>query len=161
LTGFINSRRKAILANLKNKRSFQTALATSVTISLYRTLLRIFSSQKRTRAISPAFLAGSLAGLALALHPSDTRRVTITIYVPTRTLEFCYNLLDDKGYLPEEKPWWFGSWLLFPLSSTQLLHAFVFDRDCFPKVYSLNMQLKTGIRGLHLEIFQSIQLGTA
>lgn len=79
-------------------------------------------------------MAGSLAGLALALHRADTRRVTITIYFLTRTLEFCYNLLDDKGYLPREKPWWFGSWLIFPLTSAQLLHAFTFDRDCFPQV---------------------------
>jgi hypothetical protein len=24
--------------------------------------------------------------------------------------------------------------LIFPLSSAQLLHSFVFDRDCFPQV---------------------------
>jgi hypothetical protein len=126
--------RKTIVSNLRNKRSLRTALATSVTISLYRTLLRIFSLQKELKSVSPALLAGSLAGLALALHPADARRVTITIYFLTRTLEFCYNLLDDKGYLPREKPWWFGSWLIFPLSSAQLLHAFTFDRDCFPQV---------------------------
>jgi hypothetical protein len=131
-----NKSREKILANLRNKRSYQTALATSVTISLYRTLLRIFSVQTALKSVSPSFLAGLLAGLALALHPADTRRVTITIYILTRTLEFCYNLLDDKGYLPREKPWWFGSWLIFPLSSAQLLHAFVFDRDCFPQVSS-------------------------
>lgn len=103
-------------------------------ITLYRTLLRIFSLPSFPKKLSPSFLAGLLAGLAFALHPADTRRVTITIYFLTRTLEFCYNLLDDKGYLPRDKPWWFGSWLIFPLSSAQLLHAFVFDRDCFPKV---------------------------
>jgi hypothetical protein len=124
-----------ILANLRNKRSFKTALAVSVVISLYRTLLRIFHLRKGPKTIPSAFLAGSLAGLALALHPTDTRRVTITIYFLTRTLEFCYNLLDDKGYLPREKPWWFGSWLIFPLSSAQLLYSFVFDRDCFPQVF--------------------------
>jgi hypothetical protein len=126
---------KTIVRNLRNKRSLQTALATSITISLYRTLLRVFSFQKGLKSISPALLAGSLAGLALALHPADARRVTITIYFLTRTLEFCYNLLDDKGYLPREKPWWFGSWLIFPLASAQLIHAFIFDRDCFPRVF--------------------------
>jgi hypothetical protein len=107
------------------------------------------------KPIPPAFLAGSLAGLALALHPDDTRRVTITIYFLTRTLEFCYNLLDDKGYLPREKPWWFGSWLIFPLSSAQLLHAFVFDRDCFPQVNPGRL-LTSGLRRFYSEIFVSV-----
>ena len=133
----VNESRQTILRNLANKRSLRTALTTSVTISLYRTLLRVFSLRKfRLQPLSPGFLAGTMAGLALALHPADTRRVTITIYFLTRTLEFCYNFLDDKGFLPREKPWWFGSWLIFPLSSAQLLHAFVFDRDCFPQVHS-------------------------
>jgi hypothetical protein len=109
-------------------------LATSVTISLYRTLLRVLSLKPLKTVLPPAFLAGVLAGLGLVLHPADSRRVTVTIYFLTRTLEFCYNLLDDKGYLPREKPWWFGSWLIFPLSSAQLLHSFIFDRDCFPQV---------------------------
>lgn len=34
-----------------------------------------------------------------------------------------------------EKPWWFGSWLIMPFACGQLLHAFVFDRDCFPESY--------------------------
>jgi len=132
--GLIESR-QTITRNLANKRSLKTALATSVTISLYRTLLRVLSLPKfQVQHLSPGFLAGVLAGLAFAIHPADARRVTITIYFLTRTLEFCYNLLDDKGILPREKPWWFGSWLVFPLASAQLLHAFIFDRDCFPQV---------------------------
>ena len=145
----------------------QTALATSVTISLYRTLLRVLSLRKfQLQHLSPGFLAGLLAGLAFAIHPADTRRVTVTIYFLTRTLEFCYNLLDDKGILPREKPWWFGSWLIFPLSSAQLLHAFVFDRDCFPQVTSLppytNLlaegwsELVVGLRGFYFEIFFAV-----
>jgi len=97
--------------------------------------LRIFSLKKTLKSIPPSFLAGLVAGLALAIHPADTRRVTIAIYFLTRTLEFCYNVLDDKGYLfPRAKPWWFGSWLIFPFACAQLLHAFIFDRDCFPQV---------------------------
>jgi hypothetical protein len=127
--------RKQILGNLRNKHSFQTALAASSIISLYRTLRKLLDSPTaHKRGLSPTFIAGTLAGLALALHPNDARRVTITIYFLTRTLEFCYNLLEDRGFLPDEKPWWFGSWLLFPLSTVQLMHAFIYDRDCFPKV---------------------------
>jgi len=144
VTGYIitwgegaNGSRQIIMKNLANRRSFKTALATSVTISLYRTLLRIFSHERlELKNLSPGFLAGALAGLAIAIHPADSRRVTIAIYFLTRALEFCYNFLDDKGFLPRKKPWWFGSWLIFPLSSAQLLHAFVFDRDCFPQARS-------------------------
>jgi len=35
----------------------------------------------------------------------------------------------------KNKPSWFGSWLLMPISCGQLLHAFVFDRDTFPASY--------------------------
>jgi hypothetical protein len=49
----------------------------------------------------------------------------------TRALEFTYNNLESAGYTAN-KPSWLGSWLLMPLASGQLLHAFVFDRDCFP-----------------------------
>ena len=154
------------MANLRNRNSFQTALATSITISLYRTLLRVLSLKQLKTILPPAFLAGVIAGLGMVLHPADSRRVTATIYFLTRTLEFCYNLLDDKGYLPREKPWWFGSWLIFPLSSAQLLHSFVFDRDCFPRVpVSLTSLLFTsllldllisGLRRVYPEIFQPV-----
>lgn len=76
----------------------------------------------------------ALAGLALAIHPADSRRVTVAVYALTRALEYVYNGAELSGAL-KNKPWWFGSWLLFPLTTAQLLHAFVFDRDCFPESY--------------------------
>jgi hypothetical protein len=39
-----------------------------------------------------------------------------------------------RGGRKRERPWWFGSWMLQPLAFGQLLHAAVFDPDCFPKV---------------------------
>ncbi|CAK7271443.1 hypothetical protein SEPCBS57363_004623 [Sporothrix epigloea] len=36
---------------------------------------------------------------------------------------------------PRTRPWWWGSWLLQPVAFGQLLHAAVFDRDCFPMPY--------------------------
>ncbi len=33
---------------------------------------------------------------------------------------------------PRARPWWWGSWMLQPIAFGQLLHAVVFDRDCFP-----------------------------
>lgn len=75
----------------------------------------------------------------LAVYPADQLRVTIAIYALSRAAEFAYNLAEEEGWIwrKVERPWWWGSWLLFPITSGQLLHAFVFDRDCFPKVCGL------------------------
>ena len=61
--------------------------------------------------------------------------MTVAIYIATRAAEFAYNALDDEGWF-KGKPWWWGSWMLMPLATGQLWHAFVFDRECFPKVRS-------------------------
>ena len=82
----------------------------------------------------PPFFAGLIAGYLLSRHPAGSRRQTIALYVFTRMLEFMYNYADDKRLLIN-RPWWFGSWLLFPFSSAQLLYTFVYDRDCFPAGY--------------------------
>ncbi|KAJ5232570.1 hypothetical protein N7468_005526, partial [Penicillium chermesinum] len=50
----------------------------------------------------------------------------------TSRLEFLFNTLDSKGWL-DQRPWWFGSWLLMPVSCAQLFHAFIFDRETTPK----------------------------
>jgi hypothetical protein len=76
-----------------------------------------------------------LAGFFLAVCPGDQLRITIAIYIFTRALEFGYNYLEELGYT-KNRPYWFGSWMLMPVACGQLLHAFVFDRDCFPATYS-------------------------
>ncbi|KAF2084774.1 hypothetical protein K490DRAFT_8530, partial [Saccharata proteae CBS 121410] len=86
-----------------------------------------------TSRLAPA-IGASLSGFALGLCPADQLRITIAIYVLTRSLEFTYNGLEERGWF-KNRPWWFGSWLLFPATCGQLLHAFVFDRDCFPESY--------------------------
>ncbi|KZF22890.1 hypothetical protein L228DRAFT_247303 [Xylona heveae TC161] len=83
--------------------------------------------------LAPA-IGASLAGFSLGLYPSDQLRVTIAIYMVTRAAEFVYNSLEDQGWF-QDRPWWFGSWLLMPFAYGQLLHAFVFDRECFPQGY--------------------------
>ena len=85
-----------------------------------------------TSRYAPA-VGGSLAGFALGVAPQAQLRLTAAIYMSTRTLEFLYNVMEEKGWL-KNKPWWFGSWLLMPVSCAQLLHAFVFDRETTPKV---------------------------
>jgi hypothetical protein len=86
-----------------------------------------------TSKFAPA-IGASLSGLALGICPSDQLRVTVAIFFACRALELTYGALDAYGYM-KKKPWWLGSWLLFPLAQGQLLHAFVFDRDCFPEAY--------------------------
>ena len=94
-----------------------------------------------TSTYTPA-VGAALSGVFLGISPADQLRVTIAIYLFARSLEFSYNALESGGYLwksEEEggkgKPWWFGSWMLMPFACGQLLHAFVFDRDCFPADY--------------------------
>ncbi|KAL3427759.1 hypothetical protein PVAG01_01268 [Phlyctema vagabunda] len=94
------------------------------------------TSSTLTSDLAPA-IGASLAGFALAVVPKDQLRVTIGIYSLSRALEFAYNYAEDEGLIwgREGRPWWWGSWMIMPLASGQLLHAFVFDRDCFPKAY--------------------------
>ena len=95
------------------------------------------TSKTLTSSLAPA-VGASLAGFMLAVYPADQLRVTIAIYALTRAAEFAYNHAEEEGWIwrrgDESRPWWWGSWLLFPVASGQLLHAFVFDRECFPKV---------------------------
>lgn len=86
-----------------------------------------------TSKLAPA-IGASLSGFVFGLYPADQLRVTVAIYAFTRSLEFVYNALEDRG-LFKNRPWWFGSWMLYPIASGQLLHAFAFDRDCFPEAY--------------------------
>ncbi|KAK0288845.1 hypothetical protein LTR91_013310 [Friedmanniomyces endolithicus] len=98
-------------------------------------------TQLLTSQHTPA-IGASLAGFFLGVSPADQLRMTITIYLLTRSAEFGYNALESSGYIwakdadgKPTRPWWFGSWLIMPFACGQLLHAFVFDRDCFPASY--------------------------
>lgn len=133
--------------------NLRLSLSLSLLLLLHRLLFRFFSrlrsnlrtkdaapfrrrnpriSKSLTSRLAPA-IGASLAGFALGVYPGDQLRITIAIYVATRSLEFAYKALEEDGWF-EGKPWWWGSWLLMPVATGQLLHAFVFDRDCFPKV---------------------------
>ena len=89
-------------------------------------------SHALTSRYAPA-IGASLAGFALGVCPQDQLRLTTAIYTTTRSMEFLFNTMDLKGWL-DRRPWWFGSWLLMPVSCAQLFHAFVFDRETTPKV---------------------------
>ncbi|KAL8824811.1 MAG: hypothetical protein Q9191_004808, partial [Dirinaria sp. TL-2023a] len=132
--------------------NFRLSLSLSLILLLHRLLYRFFwrlrknllskdatpfrrrnprVSKSLTSRLAPA-IGASLAGFALSIHPSDQLRITIAIYVATRAIEFTYNAFEHDGWF-RKKPWWVGSWMLMPFATGQLLHAFVFDRDCFPK----------------------------
>ncbi|KAK5230973.1 hypothetical protein LTR72_000153 [Exophiala xenobiotica] len=87
-----------------------------------------------TSRIAPA-IGASLSGFALGICPADQLRVSLAIYVACRALEVGYAAIEQSKLIKNNKPSWMGSWLLFALSQGQLLHAFVFDRDCFPEAY--------------------------
>ena len=142
--------------------NFRLSLSLSLILLLHRLLYRFFwrlrtnlltrdaapfrrrnprVSRSLTSRLAPA-IGASLAGFALSVQPADQLRITIAIYVATRAVEFTYNALENDGWF-RKKPWWVGSWMLMPFATGQLLHAFVFDRDCFPKVcYSIDVELR-------------------
>lgn len=86
-----------------------------------------------TSKLAPA-IGASLSGLALGICPADQLRVTVAIYIACRALEVGYKAMENTSLI-KNKPAWLGSWILFAVSQGQLLHAFVFDRDCFPEAY--------------------------
>lgn len=112
-----------------------------------------------TSPYAPA-VGASLAGLALGVYPSQQLRVSVAIYTMFRALEFGWNCAEENGMVwgwekgvggrPDKmraRPAWWGSWMLQPFAFGQLLHAVVFDRDCFPAV---SFVLKGEERGLLL-----------
>lgn len=82
-------------------------------------------------------LGAAIAGLFLTIAPKSQLRVTVAIYAMTRALEFAYNVANDQNLIwgRNGKPSWVGSWMFVPFAYAQLLHAFVFDRDCFPDTF--------------------------
>ena len=99
-------------------------------------------SRSLSSPYAPA-VGASLAGLALGIYPAKQLRMTMAVYMAFRALEFGWNSLEDDGSIwgwrkapgvatKRERPWWFGSWMMQPFAFGQLLHAAVFDRDCFP-----------------------------
>lgn len=143
---------------------FRLSLSLSTILLLYRFLFRFFTRFRLailestaepwrernpglTRIITSVYtpaVGASAAGLALGIYPAEQLRVTVAIYAAFRALEFGWNYVEDGGMVwgrekngrLRKRPWWFGSWMLQPFAFGQLLHAFVFDTDCFPAVWT-------------------------
>lgn len=139
--------------SLQKSTNLRLSLSVSTILLLHRILYRFFLrlraslrskdalpfrrrnpriARSLTSRIAPA-VGASLAGFALAIYPADQLRLSVAIYSATRALEFLYNALEGDGWL-KDRPWWWGSWMLTPFATGQLLHAFVFDRDCVSRV---------------------------
>ena len=103
-------------------------------------------SKALTARLAPA-VGASLAGFALAVSPADQPRITMAIYASTRGAEFIWNALEAEGWF-KNRPWWFGSWMLMPGVFGELLYAFLFERNCFPKVWKCSVWVAS--RGKHL-----------
>ncbi|ODA81599.1 hypothetical protein RJ55_00099 [Drechmeria coniospora] len=142
--------------------ALRLSLSLSTILLLYRILFR-FLSRLRAHLMDPQVapfrrrnprtaatltspyapaVGASLAGLALGVYPSQQLRVSIAIYMMIRALEFGWNVCEGEGHIwgmrngkKRERPWWFGSWMLQPLTLGQLLHSCVFDKDCFPPAF--------------------------
>ncbi|KAK2805827.1 hypothetical protein FQN51_008601 [Onygenales sp. PD_10] len=132
--------------------AFRLSFALSLTLLLHRLLHRFFvrlranlktddarpfrdRNPKVARALTSDYapaIGASLAGFALGGFPASQLRITAAIYMSTRSLEFLFNELESRGWF-KNRPWWFGSWLLMPVSLGQLFHAFIFDREAEPK----------------------------
>ncbi|CAG8515108.1 9132_t:CDS:2 [Acaulospora morrowiae] len=82
----------------------------------------------------PPFLAGLLAGPTLLIDNNQSRRISISMYMLSKSLQFVYHALRKNGIIPV-MPWWWGSWLIFPISSSQLIYAYMVHPDAFPDAY--------------------------
>ncbi|KXG54084.1 uncharacterized protein PGRI_072280 [Penicillium griseofulvum] len=151
ITRFQGAPQKKIRTPLLRSPKFRLSISLSLLLLihrlLYRFLIRLRANLRTddakpfrernprvSRALTSRFapaIGASLAGFALGICPQDQLRLTAAIYTGTRSLEFLFNVLDSKGWL-DKRPWWFGSWLLMPISFAQLFHAFVFDRETTP-----------------------------
>ncbi|KAL1921708.1 uncharacterized protein VTP21DRAFT_10350 [Calcarisporiella thermophila] len=141
---FRRQRGMKLLRNFfKNPSAFQFGLFLGTFSTLYRALLRALITLRSKNALLPPFIAGTLASSSILLDSSSKRRVNIALYTLTRGLEAVYKAARQRGALPE-MPWWWGSWILFPLSSAFTLYAYLFENDTFPKSYSRFIMARSG-----------------
>ncbi|CAG8453368.1 778_t:CDS:2 [Ambispora leptoticha] len=82
----------------------------------------------------PPALAGFCAGPAILFAKDQSQRVTMSVYILLKSFQFLYHSLYENRIIPRT-PWWLGSWILFPLSSAQLIHAYLVNPDTFSESY--------------------------
>ncbi|OZJ03771.1 hypothetical protein BZG36_03461 [Bifiguratus adelaidae] len=123
---------------IKNALSSSSAYTFAMFLSSYTFICRMVQRGLDLNHVAPftsAFIAGLVAGPTILLdHSSPSRRLTISLYLLTKAMQFLFADLQSTGKLPK-LPNWFGRWLLFPLSSAQLIWCFLNDHESFPDTY--------------------------
>jgi len=88
-------------------------------------LTAVLFSHSGPAILCAALVAGALAGATLAVD-DKSRRMALALYISTRTLEFAYNYLNKRGYLPTVPH---GDTLVMAIASAQIIYALVFEQD--------------------------------
>ncbi|KAK6505901.1 hypothetical protein TWF506_010835 [Arthrobotrys conoides] len=93
---------------------------------------RILHTLRKT-LLSPitSSTTAALSGVALASIPSKDARLTISIYVFTKTAEYLLNAFR----VSDRAPWWLGSWTLFPFALAQLFRGLLDGEESIPFIY--------------------------
>lgn len=130
------------------------ALFLSTFTSSYKGILCLLRNYRKTSDKKSdrlnAFIAGSLAGLALSLDRDKHRRQSIMLYLFTRALQFNGAWIMKQWAKkreedhPGKKKWddhfahylqkYSGVWVMM-LASAQLLYGYLFNSDTLPKSY--------------------------
>lgn len=111
-----------------------------------------------------AFIAGSLAGLALAFDRDKHRRQSIMLYLLTRALQFNGSWLMKRWALkrkenhPGEKKWddhlayyisRFSGVGVMTIANAQIIYAFLFNHDTLPRSYFAFLLTHSGFRSYY------------
>ncbi|RHZ59506.1 hypothetical protein Glove_363g34 [Diversispora epigaea] len=135
-----------IIDSLFKTSSFRFALSISSFAVVYQTLLRFFTRKfdpllgphSRMNIICsplvPPFLAGLFAGPTLLIDNIQSRRIDISTYALCKSLQFIYSALRDNRIIPI-MPWWWGAWLSFPISFSQMVYCYLIHPDIFPSSF--------------------------
>ncbi|KAI8990908.1 hypothetical protein BDF20DRAFT_841447 [Mycotypha africana] len=147
-------KRPSILRQMAGRDTASFALFLSTFISSYKGILCLLRYYRKTNDRASdrlnAFIAGSIAGLAIGMDRDHRRRQTIMLYLLTRALQFSGAWLmiqwskkrkedhphetrwDDKLAYGLEK---YAGVIVMMLANTQIIYAFLFNQDTLPKSY--------------------------
>ncbi|CAG8735854.1 11239_t:CDS:2, partial [Dentiscutata heterogama] len=145
--GFRKEKRFQQIINIKlTTSSARFALSVSSYFVIYKALLRFFTrvfdpllgprnnlniNDVACSPLVPPFFAGLFAGPSLLFDKDQSRRIFIATSILCKSLQTVYYTLRQNGFIPI-MPWWWGSWMLFPISSAQLIYAYLVHPDIFP-----------------------------
>ncbi|CAG8556625.1 10914_t:CDS:2 [Paraglomus occultum] len=95
-----------------------------------RSILRSHIQRYVPVRLIPPFVSALIASQTLRLVKNQNTRNVIIVFLFVKVLEFGFKLLQGIKVIPQ-LPKWMGPWLLFPLSSAQLIYAYLYHPDTF------------------------------